>query len=82
MDELLVKPNPGAPSSLLRAAELLDVFSQAQAVQDALLLSSQVLCRDLAQELLNKYILIFQKNVLIDSYIWHILQGSRFELET
>lgn len=83
---MLVKPNSGhsqvlAASSSLRAAELLDVIGQAQAMHDALLLSSQVLCRDLAQELLNKYILILQENFPIDSCIWHILQGPRFELE-
>lgn len=59
----------------------LDFFRQPQAVQDAALFSSQLLVRELAQEFLDKYILIFQKNILIDSYIWHILQRPRFEME-
>lgn len=56
----LIKPNPstsqvfGASSSFLRAAELLDVIGQTQAMHDPLLLSSQLLCRHLAQEFLNK----------------------------
>lgn len=85
---MLIRPNPGpvsevseASSSLLPVAQPLDVTGQLQAMHDALLLSSQVLCRDLAQELLDKYILIFQENVLIDSYIWHFLQGPRFEVD-
>lgn len=60
IDEVLIKPNPspsqvfGASSSLLRTAEFLDVIGQTQAMHDPLLLSSQVLCRHLAQEFLNK----------------------------
>lgn len=60
---------------------LLDFFCEPEAVQDALLLSRQLLFRELAQEFLDKYILIFQKNILIDSDIRHILQRPRFKME-
>ena len=59
IDEVLIKANPSpsqvfGASSLLRAAEFLDVIGQTQAMHDPLLLSCQVLCRHLAQEFLNK----------------------------
>lgn len=59
----------------------LDLSCKPQAVQDAFLLSSQLLFRELAQEFLDKYILIFQENILIDAYVGHILQGPRPEME-
>ena len=51
----------------------LDLACEPQAVQDAFLLGSQLLFRELAQEFLDKYILIFQENILIDAYVGHIL---------
>lgn len=51
----------------------LDLSCEPQAVQDAFLLGSQLLFRELAQEFLDKYILIFQENILIDAYVGHIL---------
>lgn len=60
---------------------LLDLSRQPQAVQDTFLLGGQLLFRDLAQEFLDKYLLILQENILIDAYIWHILQGPRLEME-
>ena len=59
----------------------LDLSRQPQAVQDAFLLGSQLLLRELAQEFLDKYILILQENILIDAYVGHILQGPRLEME-
>lgn len=59
----------------------LDLSCEPQAVQDAFLLGSQLLFRELAQEFLDKYILIFQENILIDAYVGHILQGPRSEME-
>lgn len=86
--QLLIKINlwfhPGSAlllSSFLLAAVFLNFFRKPQAVQDSFLFSNQFLFRDLAQEFLDKYILVFQENILIHSYIWHILQGPRFKME-
>lgn len=68
-------------SSFLSAAAFLDFVREPQAVQDALLFSSQFRFRNLAQEFLDKYSLIFQENILIIAYMWHILQGPRLEME-
>lgn len=50
-------------------------------MQDALLLRSQFLLRELAQEFLDEDILILQENILIDAYVGHVLQGPRLEME-
>lgn len=69
----------------------LDPSCEPQAVQDAFLLGSQLLFRELAQEFLDKYILIFQENILIDAYspgtqIWNgslnVALGQVFSLQS